>query len=288
MLQKIGAVYLIIAAQLIGVVTSVVIAFVSQSNNPYQFGFYRFIIGFLLFLPVLPHLRQLSRKTYIASFLYAADILFFIVALSLTKIALVTAIVAAGPLIAVFLEKKRSNTKLLLTGKVTIFLVLLGVMFTTTPVLVDYVTTLGSSNNDSSSFYGIIFALLAGFTSALSIVLFKEESSENPWARTLSINIAGVILGMPLLIIMPLNFNYELITGATIAAIGGGGVAIVLTLLALRSLPGSIAMALSSVSIPLSAIFGLLFLNQDLTLYLSLGVFCITVAVILSSLKPAA
>ena len=287
MLRKAGSVYLIIAAQLIGVATSVVLAFVSQNNNPYHLGFYRFLIGFILFLPFVRLIGKLSKKTYVASFLYAVDILFFIVALSLTKLALVTAIVAAGPLIAVFLEKKRSNTQLSKSGKITIFLVFVGVICTTVPVLFDYLFTLGSDSSDNSNVYGIIFALLAGFTSALSIVLFKEESAENPWGRTLSINIAGLLLSAPVLILIPVNINYSIIAGAAVAAIGGGGVAIVLTLLALRSLPGSIAMALSAVGIPLSAIFGLLFLQQDLDIYISAGVLCITIAVIVSSIKPS-
>jgi drug/metabolite transporter (DMT)-like permease len=277
---NIKSVNLIIASQFIGVGSSIVLAWVAQGSDPMYLSFYRFLIGFVLLSPLLLTLRNLSKKTYLASFLYAADIMFFILALSLEKLVVVAAIVASGPVLAMLFERMRKHAKLSQNGILVIVLVAIGVFFAPAPQLINVI-----SGREAQNILGIIFACLASITSAASIVFFKEKQNENPWSKTLAINVAGVALSVPILFITPFTLSTDLILGASVAAIGGGGVAIVLILAALKTLPGSIVMALGSIGIPLSAIGGVVFLNQGLTIYTTIAIIFITIATFISSIK---
>ncbi len=272
-----GVLYLL-ASLILGTVTSLLIA--SVASDGITLTFLRFIFGTLILLPLLPSLfrsaTRLALPLWFAAFIAAASITFFFLSLKYIDAALVVAISATTPIVTLLLERILHHTHLTLR---TVILIL-----TTTAGAI--IASL-SSVTSPATLTGVILAVAMVVTGAAGNVMQAHYGrGTSPWRRTTSINIAGLALLLPLILLYGYDATASTYAVALFAAAAGGGLAVVLFLKALVTIPASVSSTLLSLGVPLTALGGWLWLSQTPTVTQLVGYTIIVISTVFLALAP--
>jgi probable blue pigment (indigoidine) exporter len=239
-----------IGSVIVGSLTSITLAFFEGGPS---LAFTRFVLGALIFSLVWKKLKELNLGVWVASLMQSMSILFFFLAISTTDVAIVVAISAVAPFVTAVIERYMRGIFLTREGKAAVALSVTGAVAAS-------LLTADTGISDT----GVIFAVLSMLLAALADIFQSSFGGKySLWVRTEAINITGIAVTLPLIFFTGFTLNPGVITGGLVAAVGGGGLGVVLFLQSLRTLPVSLALTLMSLGLPLVALAGAVFLGQS-------------------------
>ncbi len=246
---------------------------------------FRMSVPFLVFLPSMIRKRtflgppRMRKRVIAASALNALRMLLYILAYKMTSIANAVVLLYLWPLFALVLDAVHKKEKLKIREVLLILLAISGVILLNLQKGFSFA---------GSTMIGNLCMFLSALSFSFTALIFKEALKDHNEGEVVYFqNGLGALVFLPFMILESIHSSPAEIALGVLYAFTVGVLAWVLFFLALKGLSVFQYGALTYIEVFFGVLFGMLFLDEGMTVFKGSGIVLVLCASVLSRLAPA-